>query len=273
MPDPQAKRGPAPDSPQRERVCLLGIQVDNLTISDAVEAITQRAAGPDLAQVCFLNADCVNISRRDRQYLEVLHQADLVLPDGIGLRMAGWAAGVRLRENVNGTDLFPRLCEALSGTGKRLFLLGAEPGVAEATRDWVARRYPGVSIAGCRHGYFSPDEDRAVVEQIARSGADVLLVAFGAPRQDLWIHRNLGALGVKVAMGVGGLFDFYSGRIPRAPSWMRRLGLEWLYRLYQEPGRLWKRYLIGNPVFLTRVAMDAAGRATRRLSASRRAAP
>lgn len=242
---------------------MLGIPLDNLSISDAVRAITQRLERPRASQVCFLNADCVNVSRRDRRYLEVLRAADLVLADGVGLKLAAWAAGVRLRGNLNGTDLFPRLCEALSGSGKKLFLLGARAGAADAVCDWVARHHPGVAIAGCRHGYFSAGEEPAVVDQIARSGTDLLLVAFGSPKQDLWIDRHLDSLGVKVAMGVGGLFDFYSGRIPRAPLWMRSVGLEWLYRLWQEPTRLWKRYLLGNPRFLAAVALDMAKRGMR----------
>ena len=255
---------PEPDSNLRDdrrtsqRPSVLGIPVDNLSLSEAVQAILERLDGREPAQVCFLNADCVNLSRRDRRYLDVLGRADLVLADGIGVKLAALAAGTRLRDNVNGTDLFPRLCDALSGSGKRLFLLGAQPGVAEDVRVWVAQRYPDVEIAGCRHGYFSPDEEPAVVDQIARSGADVLLVAFGAPRQDLWIDGHRNSLRVPVAIGVGGLFDFYSGRIPRAPTWMRRIGLEWLFRLAQEPGRLWKRYLLGNPIFLMRVAVDWA---------------
>jgi len=249
-----------PGDCRRSRVTVLGIPVDNLSMSAAVAAIVARLDRPRPSQVCFLNADCVNLSHRDRPYLEVLRAADLVLADGIGLKIAARAAGIRLRDNVNGTDLFPRLCQSLSDTGKSLFLLGAKPGVADAVCDWVARRHPGVAIAGCRHGYFSPAEEPMVVDEIAQSGADLLLVAFGSPRQDLWIHRHLGLLGVKVAMGVGGLFDFYSGRIPRAPVWMRKAGLEWLFRLTREPGRLWKRYLLGNPRFLARVAFDRAAR-------------
>jgi N-acetylglucosaminyldiphosphoundecaprenol N-acetyl-beta-D-mannosaminyltransferase len=108
-------------------------------------------------------------------------------------------------------------------------------------------------ISGAHHGFFSEAEEADVLETIRRSGAAVLLVAFGAPKQDLWISRNLAAAQVRVAMGVGGLFDFYSGRIPRAPSWMRELGLEWMYRFIQEPRRMWRRYFVGNVVFLYRV--------------------
>jgi len=139
------------------------------------------------------------------------------------------------------------------GAGRSLFLLGARPGVAAAAAQSMRQRYPALRIAGTRDGYFDAAEEPAVIEQINASGADILLVAFGAPRQDLWLHQHRDVLAPPVRMGVGGLFDFYSGRIPRAPEWMREIGLEWAYGLLQEPGRMWRRYVIGNPLFLYRV--------------------
>jgi len=111
-------------------------------------------------------------------------------------------------------------------------------------------------VSGCHDGFFSPQEETEVIRHIAHSGADLLLVALGVPRQDLWIAQHLRETGVTVAMGVEGLFDFYAGRIPRAPQWLREMGLEWLYRLYQEPGRMWRRYLLGNSIFLGRVLAE-----------------
>jgi N-acetylglucosaminyldiphosphoundecaprenol N-acetyl-beta-D-mannosaminyltransferase len=235
------------------RVHVLGLRIDNLSMADAVNEIVRRAEARQPTQVCFLNADCVNIACRDAEYRRTLRQSPLVLADGIGLKIAGKLLGRDIRQNVNGTDLFPRLCDALAGSGLRLFLLGARPGVAEAVARWSTKQYPRLRVVGWRDGYFSGEEEPAVLRQIAASGADVLLVAFGAPRQDVWIERNLAATGASVALGVGGLFDYYSGRIPRAPQWMRELCLEWLFRVYQEPGRLWKRYFLGNGLFLARV--------------------
>jgi N-acetylglucosaminyldiphosphoundecaprenol N-acetyl-beta-D-mannosaminyltransferase len=234
-------------------VSILGVSIRNMTMSEALEWILQHVAGASPAQLCFFNADCANAAYRDPDYRMVLDQAELVLADGIGLKIAGKLLGSEIRQNVNGTDMFPRLCEALSGAGAGVFLLGAQPGVAEKVRDWIAESYPAVHVSGCRDGYFAEEQEPEVLRQIARSGASILLVAFGAPRQDKWIRRNLSQTGVKVAMGVGGLFDFYSGRIPRAPLWMREIGAEWLYRFYQEPRRMWKRYFVGNAVFLWRV--------------------
>ena len=238
------------------RVCVLGIPLDNLTMSEAVATMVDRLGGGRPCQVCFVNAACANIACRDREYLEVLRRAELRLADGIGLKLAGRMLGRDIRQNVNGTDLFPRLCQALDGSGRGVFLLGARPGVVEGVRDWLAREYPGVLVSGCRHGYFAPGEEEEVVRRIAASGAQVLLVALGVPDQEKWISRHLERTGVRLAMGVGGLFDFYSGRIPRAPLWMRELGLEWFYRFCQEPRRMWRRYFVGNALFLFRVLRE-----------------
>ena len=242
-----------------DEIEILGIPIHNLTMDEAVDEILRRLDADTPSQVCFVNADCANLSYKDPDYLDVLHRADVNLADGIGMKMAGKLLARDIRQNVNGTDLFPRLCEALSHTGHGLFLLGARPGVTEAVRDWVAAHHPGVKVSGFQHGYFDPEAEGQVIQEIRTSGALLLLVAFGAPRQDLWVRRHLGETGVRVAMGVGGLFDFYAGRISRAPLWMREMGLEWFYRFYQEPGRMWKRYFWGNAVFLFRVMAEKMG--------------
>jgi N-acetylglucosaminyldiphosphoundecaprenol N-acetyl-beta-D-mannosaminyltransferase len=245
-----------PPSNNARRICLMGIPLDNLTLAEAVCEIVQAMESDRPRRVCFVNADCVNLALHDAQYRETLRTADLTFADGIGMRLAGILLGRQVRDNVNGTDLFPRLCEALDGRGKRIFLLGARPGTAQRVAEWIAGRYPAIVVSGCRDGYFSPAEEADVIQQVHDSQSDLLLVAFGAPRQDVWIDQHLAELGVKVALGVGGLLDFFSGRIPRAPRWVRRLGMEWCYRLYQEPRRLARRYLLGNPVFLARVLRE-----------------
>ena len=240
-----------------DEVTILNIRIDNLTMSDAVERIADAVEGGGAPlQVCFVNADCANIAYEDKGYLRAIRSAGLVLADGIGMKLAGKLLGREIRQNVNGTDLFPRMCEMLNERGKSVYFLGARPGVAETAAEWTRERYPALVVAGGRYGYFPEDEDDAVVQEIAASAADVLLVAFGAPRQDEWIARRLGRLGVRAAMGVGGLFDFVSGRIPRAPAWMREIGMEWLYRLIREPERMWKRYLVGNALFVFRALRE-----------------
>ena len=244
--------------PLQRSTMILGTRIDNLTLPEAIGAIKQKLSGREPVQVCFVNAECINVTYRNDAYRQVLAEADLVLADGIGLKIAGAVFGRKVRDNVNGTDLFPRLCMALAGSDHSLFLLGGRPGVADAVGRWLAMHFPNLKVRGTRDGFFAPHEEPAVLEQIAASGADLLLVALGVPRQDAWINKHLPETGCKVAMGVGGLFDFYSGRVPRAPLAMRKRGLEWLFRLYQEPRRLAKRYLLGNPLFLWRVACERA---------------
>lgn len=235
---------------------IQGIRLVNLAMDEAVAAIEAALISRAPTKINFVNADCVNIAVRDRHYRHTLSQADWVFVDGIGMRVAGHVLGQKVRDNVNGTDLFPRLCAMMARQGQRLFLYGAEPGVAAAAAAWAQERYPGLQIAGTRDGYHPSGNDVDVVEQIRASRPDVLLVALGAPRQETWIERNFPASGAIVALGVGGLFDYYSGRIPRAPTWMRRMGLEWVFRLIQEPRRLWRRYVIGNVTFLWSVAAE-----------------
>jgi N-acetylglucosaminyldiphosphoundecaprenol N-acetyl-beta-D-mannosaminyltransferase len=234
------------------------VRVHPVTMGEALDAIDQRRNAPGSAplQLCFLNPDCVNIARRNPKYRSAVNRAELVAPDGIGMRIAGRILGKGFRQNVNGTDLFPRLCERLARDGGRLYLLGGRPGVAEDVAGWIGRHHPGVAIAGLQHGYFDVGDQDAVIERIRASRADVLLVAMGAPRQDLWIQEHVQRTGAKVAMGVGGLFDFYADRIPRAPQWLREIGLEWTFRLYQEPRRMWRRYLVGNFSFLTAIFLQ-----------------
>lgn len=237
----------------RSVVRLLGLAIANVTLDEAVDLLVSRVRLRVPTRVCFVNAHCVNVAASDARYRRCLAAADLIFADGTGMRLAGRIMRSPIVDNVNGTDLFPRLCGALTKGGARLFLLGAEPGVAEDVATWIRDRYPHLDIVGTRHGYESIEQADETVATIRDSRADILLVAMGVPKQELWIHEHLGECGVPVALAVGGLFDFYSGRARRAPLWMRRLGIEWLFRLCREPRRLWRRYLIGNWMFVGRV--------------------
>jgi N-acetylglucosaminyldiphosphoundecaprenol N-acetyl-beta-D-mannosaminyltransferase len=232
---------------------FFGIPILNISMAEAVDWLVAGVEPGERRQLAFVNPDCLNIAWGNADYRQALLGCERVLPDGIGIHIGCRMQGIALRENVNGTDLFPLLCAAAAERGRSLFLLGARPGVAAAAAASMQQRYPKLVVAGTRDGYFDAADEPAVIAQINASGADLLLVAFGAPRQDIWLHRHRDALIPPVRMGVGGLFDFYSGRIPRAPMWMREIGLEWAFRLLQEPGRMWRRYVIGNPLFLYRV--------------------
>lgn len=244
-----------------EKINLFDIDLDNVTLDEAVDLIEGACQSGEFAQVSFMNADCFNILHRDAAYRTAITESKMVFGDGIGVKLGAFFTGQAIRDNVNGTDLYPLLCQRAVKQGWRLFYLGAtEESNARIVRNSLAR-FSGLQIAGRHHGYFSADDIPKILDLIEASQCDLLLVAFGAPRQELWIrdHRERLQNSVKVALGVGGLFDYVEpdqgeeGGIPRAPHWVRRIYMEWFYRMLQEPGRLWKRYLVGNPLYLWRL--------------------
>lgn len=235
---------------------FLGVTINNLTMSEASAQIVAMSMVRPASQIAFVNADCVNIAFSDEAYKSVLAQSQLVLADGIGVRLAGTILNQNVRENINGTDMLPFLCASAEAAGAGMYLLGGRSGIPEAAAEWIVQRYPRLKIAGCRHGYFSAEEEPGVIQAVADSGANIVLIAFGAPRQEKWIAEHKHELGAGAVIGVGGLLDFYSGRISRAPVWIRELGMEWLYRFWQEPRRMWRRYFVGNAVFLYRVVLE-----------------
>jgi N-acetylglucosaminyldiphosphoundecaprenol N-acetyl-beta-D-mannosaminyltransferase len=250
---------PSPREASAGRICVGDVSFDNVNMEQAVARISKMLEGTRAQQVSFVNPACVNIAAHDRGYRRLLARAEMVLPDGIGIKIAADLLGVPLKQNVNGTDLFPRLCEMFERRGVSIFLLGGQPGVAERVAEVIGQRWPDLRIVGVRDGFFSVAQEGEVAAEVSASWADVVLVARGVPMQDVFIDRHLHQLGVKVAIGVGGLFDFVSGRINRAPLWMRDSGLEWIYRLMQEPSRMWRRYLVGNFTFLGRIVLQRLG--------------
>jgi N-acetylglucosaminyldiphosphoundecaprenol N-acetyl-beta-D-mannosaminyltransferase len=182
-------------------------------------------------------------AQQDAAFRQVLWQADLCIPDGVGLLIAAQWLGRPLPQRVPGSELVYHLAELAAENRWRLFLLGAAEGVAEAAAVILQQQYPGLIIAGTYAGSPDPSENAAIVQRINDSRADMLFVAYGAPRQDKWIARNKESLtAVRLAMGVGGSLDFITGRAVRAPRWLQNLGLEWFYRLIREPWR-WRRML------------------------------
>ena len=249
FPEPAAS-WTASNAPRRFR--MLGVRIDNLTMTDAIGRIIDAALGRVPRSFAFVNADCLNIACENPTYANLLGQQHDVFADGSGVALAARLRGIAVRENVNGTDMFPLLCEEAAKQGLSIFLLGGRPGVADGAARNMADEYPDLSIAGAHHGYFDATQEQEIIAMINRSGADILLVGLGAPRQESWIAANRDKLNAKVTMGVGGLYDYYSGRVWRAPIAMRRTGMEWVWRMAQEPQRLWRRYVLGNPKFLAR---------------------
>lgn len=252
---------------------LFGLPLVNAELGDAASAIVGRAEAGERTIIAFINAHCINTLRTHPRYGKALSRADALLPDGSGLSLAARLAGQTIQANLNGTDLFPVLCQQAAQRCQSLFLLGGGYGVAANAARNMRGQVPGLDIAGTHHGYFQPGEEEALIDQINASGARILLVGLGVPRQELWIARNRSRIHVPVILGVGGLFDYYSGRIPRAPAWMRSLGQEWIWRLAQEPQRLAGRYIGGNIAFLGRAlayAFAARGHAERYSNAAKR---
>jgi exopolysaccharide biosynthesis WecB/TagA/CpsF family protein len=237
---------------------MLGVGISNVSMNEGLNLIDQAVVRGAKKSFAFVNADCLNKATLDHAYARVLSRQEAVFADGSGISLAARIRGFRVRENVNGTDMFPLLCERAAQNKHGIFLLGARPGIADVAAKYMKTQYPQLIISGTQDGYFAAEQTDAVIDTINRSGAKILLVAMGAPQQELWINKHLSKLNVNAAIGVGGLFDFFGGRIPRAPTWLRHIGCEWTYRLWQEPGRMWKRYLIGNPVFVLRAWREHA---------------
>ena len=236
-----------------ETVEVLGVPVARLTAAAAREEIVRLYERDRPALVAYANAHTLNLASRDSGYREVLRSADIVLNDGAGLAIAGRIFGKPFPENLNGSDFNPAILEEAAARGWPVYFLGARPGVADEAAQRLSRRIPGLTVVGTRDGYFEDSESDAVARAIAATGAGVLMVAMGNPLQELWLNRHLEATGVRLGVGVGAFLDFSAGAVPRAPAWMNRLGLEWAYRLLQEPRRMWRRYVVGNPLFLGRV--------------------
>lgn len=233
---------------------LLDISFLNIGMNEAIEMIDKAAGFKETAKsFYFVNPDCFNKAKADPDYLNVLQQSDYVFPDGIGVNIACKIIRNPLKENINGTDMFPFLCQMAKNRNYSIFLLGGKPGIAEAVEKRITDEF-GVQVSGAHHGYFDHGHDsEKIINLINASHTDIVLVALGVPIQEKWIANHKDQLTAGAILGVGGLFDFYSGRTKRAPRWLREMGLEWSYRLLQEPGRLWRRYIIGNPLFLLRV--------------------
>lgn len=242
------------------KVEVLGLKVTRATPERALLLVEELADAPGPATVAFANAHTLNLACSDPSYLEVLRRCSVVFNDGSGLAIAGRLKRAPFPANLNGSDFSPKILELCARRGWSVFLLGSKPGVAERAAQRLKARIPGLEIAGSHHGFFAPEESEAVVRRIREAGAQVVFVAMGNPLQEQWLDRHLAGTGARLGIGVGAFLDFSAGVVPRAPAWMNRWGVEWIYRLWHEPRRLWKRYLLGVPLFLWRVTGEICWR-------------
>lgn len=241
---------PRPGSPFR-RAEFLGVRLDLLTLPQLLDAVQQAIVGRQRLTIMYLNAHCMNIAAVDRSYREIVNRAGIVYCDGTGVKVGARALRIRVPQRMTGADWIHDLARLAAGESFSLFLLGGEPGSAEQAAARLVSQQPNLRVVGTASGF---DLGSHTLAQIQDARPDILLVGMGTPTQERWIDLNRGQLDVPVVWAVGALFDFVSGRIPRGPSWMTDHGLEWLCRLAVEPGKLWRRYVFGNPRFLFRVA-------------------
>jgi len=237
---------------------ILGVRVDDATYDDLMEQVDSYVASGQPHHIVTLNTEMVIAARDDVSVAQVLDSADLNVADGVGVMFAARLLGHPLRERVTGSDGIYRLATYCACRGYRPFFLGAAPGVAEMAADRLVAANPGLKVAGTYAGSPLPEDEQVILARVRAADPDVLLVAYGVPAEEKWIARNRQGLGVPVMVGVGGSFDFVAGVTRRAPIWMRRWGLEWLYRLYKEPWR-WRRQL-ALPRFMALVLLQRAGR-------------
>jgi len=237
---------------------LFGLRLVRAQRAEMARHIMARVGSRNPTTINFVNAHCVNMGRVDSSYRDALMSSDLILPDGVGIEVASKLCNQEVGDNLNGTDLFPQICLEAEEEGVGIFFLGGEPGVANGAADWAAEKFSELRIAGTHSGFFSHEDEDALIEEINQSHAGIVLVGMGVPLQEKWIARNRHRLTAPVVMGVGGLFDYYSGRIPRAPQIVRNSKCEWVWRLAMEPRRMAKRYLWGNMTFLAYAAFEAA---------------
>ncbi len=240
-----------------DRVEILGCKLDVLDANEAAAQIMTFAREGAGAQVVTLGTEMVVHAQKDERFRDVVNASALSLCDTVGVLSVARRRGATLHERVTGVELVERLCAQSAREGLPVYFLGGAEGAAADAAAIMEARFPGLVVAGTRNGFFADDEIAGVVDEIRASGAKLLFVGMGSPRQELWLAEHLREAGVGAAVGVGGSFDVLGGRVTRAPRFMRRLGLEWLYRLVKEPHR-WRRQL-ALPYFVWLVALDGFG--------------
>ncbi|MGH1366126.1 MAG: WecB/TagA/CpsF family glycosyltransferase [Calditrichia bacterium] len=234
---------------RQERVDFLGLPIDNLTMEETILKITDVIASRQIIQHVVINALKTVQAHGDSKIRGIINEADLINADGQAVVWASRILGTPLKERVAGVDLMQRLIVEAATKGWRVYCLGATSEVNNRVLRIYKSRYPGLQILG-HHGYFSAKEEMTIVESIKESKADILLLGISSPMKEIFINKYLQQMAVPFCMGVGGSFDIVAGKTQRAPVWMQQSGLEWLYRVYQEPGRMWKRYARTNSLFL-----------------------
>lgn len=234
---------------------FLEFNLYNHTLKDLLQAIANMILSRNKSKIMYLNIHVFNEAYKNKRLEETLRSADILYCDGEGVRIGAKILGHHIPHRMTGADWIYDLCSLCEKKGFSIFIVGAKPGVTEKGIRVLKTRFPELKIAGYHHGYFNKFgiENDVVVDTINKSGADILLVGLGTPLQEIWIDKNFDNLNIPVIWAIGAVMDYVSGTVKRAPAWIHKNGMEWLYRLYLEPGRMWKRYLVGNSVFFYRI--------------------
>lgn len=235
-----------------EPIKILGVPVHPMTMQEAVSELEQRLLAKEQTFVVTANAEIIMMCQNDEKYNSIVGQeADIVLADGAGAVWAGRHLGHNVPERVAGFDLYNELLKLSAEKGYTSYFFGGSPGIAEAAKAKAEGLYPGVKVVGCHDGYFKPEQIPQIIEEINNSGADMLFVALGAPKQEYWLKENRTKLQAPILMGIGGSFDVLAGKMERAPKWMQDASLEWAFRLYKQPSRFMR--MMALPKFVLKV--------------------
>ncbi|MFA6848848.1 MAG: WecB/TagA/CpsF family glycosyltransferase [Selenomonadaceae bacterium] len=233
------------------KIDILGTKVSSLTMEEAVETVERYMDKNAGAFIATANAEMIMMATRDSELRTILNEADLVVPDGAGTVWAAHYLGEAMPERVAGYDLVQRLLSNAPKKGRSIFFFGSAPGIAKKAKEKAEKMYPGIQIVGIRNGYFNEKDEPQLIAEIQAAHPDLLLVALGVPKQEKWLEKHKKALGVSVAIGVGGTLDVMAGAMKRAPLWMQRAKLEWLFRGILQPKRAWR--LMSLPHFVFKV--------------------
>lgn len=236
-----------------KRYPILNTYVNAMSMDETVAAVEAMIERRVPVQHVVINALKVNLMRKDAKLRKIVNECPLINADGASIILAARLLKIPVKERVTGFDLFVRLVEEASVRNYRIYLFGAREEVVKKVKAIFEKQYPSLQIVGYRNGYFTEADEPEIVKNMAESGADIMFVAFSSPKKEYWIRQYLKDLDIPFVMGVGGSFDVIAGTTKRAPLWMQKCGMEWFYRFIQEPGRLWKRYLVGNISFMAYV--------------------
>lgn len=245
---------------KRNRIEMMGCQIDNLTMEETLQTVEGFIKSGQPHQHVVVNVDKLVKASRDPKLRSIINECALINVDGMPVVWASRLVGKRLKERVAGVDLFESLMRRSADKGWRVYLLGAREDVVAGVKTTYEQKYPGLVVAGYRNGYWRPEEEAGVVEQIKAAEADLLFVAISSPKKEHFLARYQAEMKIPFAMGVGGTFDVAVGKVRRAPVWMQNAGLEWFYRFLQEPRRMFKRYFVDDMAFFWLLLKEFARR-------------